>query len=145
MLEPTEESHPAIGLDYGDTRIGVAATDELGILAHPVTTIQNQEIGQVLEQIANVISQRKIKIMIPGLPLRMDGTEGSSAEKVRKFSKKLAEHFPDLPLELVDESFTTTDAAAKLRQAGKKAHQQKNLIDQAAAVEILNRWMGYEA
>ena len=71
----------------------------------------------------------------------MDGTEGVSAIKVRKFAKELRLRFPELPLVLIDETLTTSTASEKLRQAGKKAKNQKALIDQAAAVEILNLWM----
>jgi len=76
------------------------------------------------------------------LPIRMDGSEGESAAKVRAFAEKLRERLPEMPLVFVDESLTTSTAAAKLREAGRKARQQKAVIDQAAAVEILNAWMG---
>jgi putative Holliday junction resolvase len=72
----------------------------------------------------------------------MDGTEGSSAAKVRAFADRLRERIPTIPLVFVDETLTTSTAASKLREAGRKAKQQKSIIDQAAAVEILNLWMG---
>lgn len=72
----------------------------------------------------------------------MDGSEGSSAAKVRAFADQLRERLPTLPLVFVDETLTTSSAAAKLREAGRNARQQKAVIDQAAAVEILNLWMG---
>ena len=75
------------------------------------------------------------------LPIRSDGTEGTAAEKVRGFATKLAARLPELPLEFVDEAYTTLAASAKLREAGRKAKQQKGVIDQAAAVEILEAWM----
>ena len=70
-------------------------------------------------------------------------TWGDAAAKVRRFGEQLRQRFPDLPLHLVDESFTTLGAAAKLREAGRNAKRQKAVIDQAAAVEILNQWMGH--
>ncbi|MFD2256701.1 Holliday junction resolvase RuvX [Luteolibacter algae] len=132
--------HPALGIDYGEARIGVAATDEFGIMAHPVETVATNcknPIGRLTE----IASQRKIKTLIVGLPLRLDGTEGSSAEKVRSFAKKLGAAMPEIPMFFVDETYTTSVASEKLRAAGRKAHQQKKIIDQAAAVEILNQWM----
>ena len=72
----------------------------------------------------------------------MDGSEGSSAAKVRAFADQLRERIPTLPLVFVDETLTTSSAAAKLREAGLNARQQKAVIDQAAAVEILNLWIG---
>ncbi len=77
-----------------------------------------------------------------GLPVRMDGSEGTSAAKVRAFADLLRERVSTIPLVFVDETLTTSSAAAKLREAGRSAKQQKAILDQAAAVEILNIWMG---
>ena len=133
--------HPALGIDHGDARIGIAATDDFGILAHPVETI-DQSKGDVVGRIAELVEFRKIKTLVVGLPVRMDGSEGSSAAKVRAFADLLRERIPTIPLVFVDEALTTSSAAAKLREAGRSARQQKAIIDQAAAVEILNIWMG---
>ena len=135
-----EGPHPALGIDHGDARIGIAATDPLGILAHPVETIDVRATNP-LERIAQLVKLRNIRTLVVGLPVRIDGTEGTSAEKVRAFAAKLAKRLPDLPLEFVDEAYTTMAASAKLREAGRKAKQQKGVIDQAAAVEILDAWM----
>lgn len=133
--------HPALGIDHGDARIGIAATDDFGILAHPVETIDVSK-ADAIERIARLTELRKINTLVLGLPLRMDGSEGTSAAKVRAFADKLRERLPTIPLVLVDETLTTSSAAAKLREAGRNAKQQKSIIDQAAAVEILNTWMG---
>lgn len=119
----------------------MAATDDFGILAHPVETI-DQSKGDAIERIARLVEIRKIKTLVIGLPIRMDGTEGRSAIKVRAFADQLRERISTVPLVFVDESLTTASAAAKLRAAGRNARQQKSVIDQAAAVEILNTWMG---
>nr|WP_184018631.1 Holliday junction resolvase RuvX [Haloferula luteola] len=132
--------HPALGIDYGDARIGVAATDPLGILAHPVETIPLASTDPI-ERIAILCEQRGIRTLVLGLPLNLDGEEGPAAEKVRRFARKIELRLPDLPLIYVDESHTTVAASAKLREAGRKAKQQKAIIDQAAAVEILNLWL----
>jgi putative Holliday junction resolvase len=143
MLHSTDAPgpHPALGIDHGDARIGIAATDDLGILAHPVETIDRVKTEPV-DRICQLVSLRKIRTLVVGLPVRMDGTEGVSAIKVRKFAKILRERLPDVPLVFVDETLTTSSASEKLRAAGKKSKNQKGLIDQAAAVEILNLWMG---
>jgi putative holliday junction resolvase len=143
LILPFPAMHPALGIDYGDARIGVAATDPLGILAHPVETIEIQRV-EPIRRIGELVKQRGIQTLVLGLPVRIDGTEGSAAEKVRAFGDRLHKALPDLPLEYVDEAYTTMAAAAKLREAGRKAKQQKGVIDQAAAVEILNAWMGEE-
>lgn len=136
----SELHHPALGIDHGDARIGVAATDEFGILAHPLETIDRSRTD-ALERIVQLAALRKVKTLVLGLPLRMDGSEGDSAAKVREFAKELEARLPNIPLALVDETLTTSSAAEKLRAAGKNAKRQKAIIDQAAAVEILNLWM----
>lgn len=133
--------HPALGIDYGDARIGVAATDDFGILAHPVETIDCRAMDAI-QRIAELCRLRSIKTLVLGLPLRLDGSEGDAAVKVRKFGEKLAAELGDLALLYVDETFTTMSASAKLHEAGRNSKKQKAVIDQAAAVEILNTWMG---
>ena len=132
--------HPALGIDHGDARIGIAATDDFGILAHPVETIESSRVDAI-ERIGQLARLRKIRTLVVGLPLRMDGSEGESAAKVRGFANLLRQQLPEIPLVFVDESLTTSSAAEKLREAGRNARKQKSVIDQAAAVEILNLWM----
>ena len=98
--------------------------------------------GDAIERIARLTEIRKINTLVIGLPLRMDGSEGTSAAKVRAFAVQLHERLPTISLVFVDETLTTSSAAAKLHEAGRNAKQQKSVIDQAAAVEILNLWMG---
>lgn len=141
MKAPTENTpHPALGIDHGDARIGIAATDDFGILAHPVETIDLHRVDPI-ERIAQLAEMRRIRTLVLGLPVRMDGSEGTSAAKVREFADFLRARLPALPLVFVDETLTTSSAATKLRAAGRNARQQKAIIDQAAAVEILNLWM----
>jgi putative Holliday junction resolvase len=137
----SNSSHPALGIDHGDARIGIAATDDFGILAHPVETIDCKKVDAI-ERIAQLVQACGIRTLVVGLPLRMDGSEGDAAAKVRAFASQLHERIGTVPTVFVDETLTTSSAAAKLREAGRKARQQKPLIDQAAAVEILNLWMG---
>ena len=136
----TASHHPALGIDYGASRIGIAATDDFGIMAHPVETVPADRKNSI-KRIGELAALRKSRTLVVGLPLRLDGSEGKSAENVRKFASELTKALPDLPMVFVDESFTTATASSKLREAGKKAHSQKGIIDQAAAVEILNLWM----
>ena len=134
------ELHPILAIDHGQARIGLAATDLLGIAAHPVETIHLEKTDP-LERIAEIVREREVKLLLLGLPLRLDGSEGTSAQRVRLFGDELVEKIPGLPLEYGDERLSTTSASEKLRAAGKSARQQKNIIDQAAALEILNDWL----
>ena len=138
------EEHPILAIDHGDARIGLAATDEFGIGAHPVETVDNRDPKRdPIDRILEIIAERKIQHVILGLPLRMDGSEGTSSQKVRRFGKTLLEKISPLSLTYSDERFTTVTASDKLREAGKKAKDQKNIIDQAAAVEILKDHLGW--
>lgn len=139
--QSTDSPHPALGIDFGDARIGLAATDGFGILAHPLETIDRAKT-EPIRRIAELTALRGFRTLVLGLPLRMDGSEGGSAEKVRAFGGLLRDAVPEIPLVYVDETLTTSEASAKLREAGRKARSQKSVIDQAAAVEILNLWMG---
>lgn len=132
--------HPALGIDYGEARIGIAATDACGILAHPVESIHLRHTDPIA-RIRELVQQKCIRTLVLGLPLRLDGAEGTACTKVRAFGEKLRAALPELPLLYVDEFLTTTAAQEKLHQAGKKAKNFKPIIDQAAAVEILNNWL----
>ncbi len=133
-------THPALGIDHGDARVGIAATDDFGILAYPVETIDTAAHDPVA-WIGELAERRGSRTLVLGLPFRLDGSEGSAAAKVRVFAARLQLRLPDIPLVFVDETLTTTSAAAKLQQAGRKVRSHKSIIDQAAAVEILNLWM----
>ncbi len=132
--------HPALGIDYGEARIGIAATDECGILAYPVESIHRAKT-EPLGRIAELVQKLGVRTLVLGLPLRLDGTEGSACEKVRAFGANLRARFPELPLFYEDEFLTTSIAQKKLREAGRKAKHTRPIIDQAAAVEILHSWL----
>ena len=132
--------HPALGIDYGQARIGIAATDACGILAYPVESIHLAHT-EPLARIAELVEKLQIRTLVLGYPLRMDGTEGSACERVRAFGDRLHAHLPQLPLVYVDEYLTTATAQEKLHAAGRKAKSFRPIIDQTAAVEILNNWL----
>ena len=139
-----EDQHPALGIDHGEARIGLAITDPIGILAHPLETVHVQKTPPLV-RINALIAQRQVKQIIIGLPYRMDGSEGTAAEKIRDFADELEKSLVrPLPIIFIDERLTTVSAAAKLHAAGKKAKKQKSLIDQAAAVEILSDWLSQQ-
>ncbi|MGN0836461.1 MAG: Holliday junction resolvase RuvX [Akkermansia sp.] len=132
--------HPALAIDYGEARIGIAASDPCGILAHPVESIDRAKT-EPIARIGELVRQRGIRTLVVGLPLRLDGSEGSACAKVRRFAAALHAALPELPLEFQDEFLSTATAQEKLHAAGKKSRQFRPIIDQAAAVEILNRRM----
>ena len=137
--------HPALGIDHGEARIGLAITDPVGILAHPLETIHVKEVNP-FQRINALIEQRDVQQIIIGLPLRMDGSEGTSADKIRAFAEQLTAALKSpLPIHFIDERLTTVSASEKLYAAGKNTKKQKGIIDQAAAVEILSDWLDQQS
>ncbi|MDF1849783.1 MAG: Holliday junction resolvase RuvX [Verrucomicrobiales bacterium] len=136
----------ALGIDYGDARIGLAVSDDLGMLAHPLKTVAGHDQETAAVEICEVVSVRGIEDMIVGLPLRSDGTEGDAVAKVRRFLKVLVPRLPEtIRIHEVDESFTTQVAMEKLHAVGRTEKNTRHMIDQAAAVEILQTWLDRQA
>jgi putative Holliday junction resolvase len=124
-----------LGLDPGDARIGVAASDPHGILATPVETVARGE-GD-LDRIATLLEESGAVLVYVGLPRSLAGGEGPAAGKVREFAGSLAGRVAPCPVRLVDERLSTVTAEAVLRDRGKKGKKRRAVVDQAAAVVIL--------
>lgn len=134
---PSEAEGPGVwlALDLGDVRIGVARSDADGRLAVPVTTVASGE-GDVAAIAALVHEWQAVRVLV-GLPLRMDGTRGPAAEKVSRWVEAFHAEHPGIPVELVDERLSTVQAGRSLRQSGRDSRRSRAVIDQAAAVVIL--------
>lgn len=136
----------ALGIDHGDARIGVAASDALGMLAHPVETVPAQPPPAALRRLAELAVLRRAETVVMGLPIREDGTEGTAAGKVRKFASQLAPLLPaGVGIEFQDEYGSTKSAAEHLRASGRRTHRHRPVIDQAAGVVILQDWLDARA
>lgn len=133
----------ALGVDHGDARFGVAISDELGMLAHPLETIDVRKIEPVA-RIAALAAERGIGTIVVGLPRNMDGSHGPAAEKVKAFATALEAATPARVI-LWDERLTTVAASRTLRESGRTARQQKGVIDQVAAQHILQGWLDSQA
>ena len=135
-----------LALDYGDARMGVARSDDLGMLAHPVMTVSAQPWAEAARKIAGLVAEHRATLLLVGLPVREDGTEGTAAEKVRKFCGLLTPLLPpDFPVKFHDESRSTDTAKQQLRAAGRKEKTQRGIIDQVAAVVILQEYLDQQA
>jgi putative holliday junction resolvase len=131
-----------LALDYGDARIGVARSDDLGMLAHPVETVASQPRPAALARIAQLLSESQATALVVGLPMREDGSEGPAAVKVKRFVKSLESLLPQgFPVHYQDEYRTTEEAKQHLRAAGKREKNYRPVIDQAAAVVILQEYL----
>ncbi|MGL5405535.1 MAG: Holliday junction resolvase RuvX [Propionibacteriaceae bacterium] len=121
-------------LDWGQARIGVAACGREGLLSYPVETVVAGS-GAVSRIIALVAEYEPQQIIV-GLPRTLAGDEGLAAQKIRESATELAQNL-DIPMFFVDERMTTASATKKLQAAGRNSRKQRAVIDQAAAVAIL--------
>ena len=124
-----------LGIDPGDARIGVARSDPSGILATPVETVARGE-GD-LDRIAGIAEEAGAVRIYVGLPRSMSGGEGPSAGKVRTFARELSRRVRPVPVLLCDERLSTVTAEGQLRAQGRKGKKRRAVVDQAAAVVIL--------
>ena len=129
-----------LGLDIGDARTGVAISDELGIAAHPLCTIQRKSRKAVLAELQELVTAHKVERIVVGLPLQLNGEEGVQARKVKQFAERLEQQI-NLPIVFWDESFTTAEASQILRGTKKRRRKRKQVIDQVAAVLILEGYL----
>jgi putative Holliday junction resolvase len=142
MDTTAERAQRVVAVDYGEARMGLAGTDALGLLAHPIQTIPARPWLVAAEKIAEVVAGRGAGIVVIGLPVRMDGTEGTVAAKVRRFAAELARQLPaGVEIVFQDEYGSTMAAAEQLRVSGRRSRSHRPVIDQAAAVVILEEWM----
>jgi putative Holliday junction resolvase len=124
-----------LGIDPGDARIGVASCDPHGILATPVETVPRGS-GD-LDRVAALAAELGAEVIYIGLPRSLSGGEGPAAGRVREFARELAARLAPRELRLVDERLSTVTAEAVLRDRGKKGRKRRAVVDQAAAVVIL--------
>jgi putative holliday junction resolvase len=132
----------AVGIDFGDARVGVAVSDELGMLAHPLETITVREVDPVA-RVVQIVAEKKAGVVVLGLPKNMDGTTGAAAEKARAFAEKL--RAAGITVRMWDERLSTVAAQRNLHEAGRNAKTSREVIDQAAAQIILQGWMDAQA
>lgn len=134
----------ALGIDIGEARIGLAISDDLGMLAHPLTTITVKETRDPFAKIAEIIQREKIGIVILGMPRNMDGSYGPAAEKAKLFAEKL-HAASDCKTKFWDERLTTVAAQKSLHEAGRNVKKSRIVIDQVAAQLILQGWLDSQA
>ncbi|MDV3124879.1 Holliday junction resolvase RuvX [Mycobacterium sp. 21AC1] len=133
-----------IGIDVGTVRIGVASSDPDGILATPVETVprdRRDRSGKHLRRLAALIGEYEAVEVVVGLPRTLADRAGSSAHDAIDMAGLLARRITPIPVRLADERLTTVSAQRSLREAGIRAKGQKSVIDQAAAVGILQSWL----
>jgi putative holliday junction resolvase len=135
-----------IGVDVGDVRVGVAASDPSATFAHPVRTVPRDAVGESdIGAIVALVEELGAVEVVVGLPRLLSGQEGSSAQAARLFAGQLAGRLGTVSVRLVDERLTTVDAHRRLRDSGVPGRGQRAVVDQAAAVLILQNALDTEA
>jgi putative Holliday junction resolvase len=132
----------ALGLDLGSKRIGVAISDEDGRVATPIETINRSRAGRELDHqaVAGLVVEWGAGTVVVGLPLSLDGTEGPAARAVLDEIAEL-EVALAVPVETIDERFTTVTADRQLRQQGVRGKSRTAVVDRAAAAILLQSWL----
>jgi putative Holliday junction resolvase len=128
-----------LGIDLGASRIGIAISDELGMLAHPVETIPND--SGFLAKLQKMVIEKGITAIVMGIPRNMDGSYGPAAEKAKLFLSQLKTEFPGVQLIPWDERLTTMEAQRLLHAAGRDVKKSRPVIDQVAAQVILQSYL----
>jgi putative Holliday junction resolvase len=126
-----------IAVDVGDARIGVASCDPDGVLATPVETVPGRDAPAAQRRLGAIVAEYEPIEVVVGLPRSLSGREGPAASKARAFAHELAVRIAPVPVRLVDERMTTVTATQGLRASGVTARKGRRVVDQAAAVVIL--------
>ena len=133
-----------IGLDIGSVRIGVARSDPSGLLATPVATLQRSRREDQVTEIAALVGETEAIEVVVGLPRSLSGAEGRSAQEVQAYASRLAHAVQPVPVRLVDERLTTVTAHQALTRSGRSGRTQRQVVDQVAAVLILQNALDTE-
>jgi putative Holliday junction resolvase len=132
-----------LGVDVGEVRVGVALSDPAGMLATPLTTLtRDRSAGTDLDALAALVFEHEVVEVVVGLPRTLAGRVGPAAKAATAYAQALATRLGDaVPVHLTDERLTTVSATRMLAQRGVRGRKQRAVIDQAAAVDILQTWL----
>jgi len=129
-----------LGIDPGEKRIGIAIAHQGLTVATGLCVLERTPKLQFFEKLTRIIAEENIGLIIMGLPLNMDGSEGDSAKKARSLAEKIKKEF-DVEVEFEDERLTTDQALKLMRTTGSKVGKDKGRIDMLAAVNILQSYL----
>ena len=132
-----------MALDLGKKRIGLAVSDELGLTAQGIQTLQRARIREDLEKLKQIAEQWSVQKLLIGRPLHMSGDESRQSEYTNEFAERLRRHLA-LPVEFWDERLTSAEAERLLRQTGASLDARKRAVDRLSAVLLLQSYLEYE-
>ena len=145
--EPSVPRGRRLGVDVGKVRVGVAVSDPDGILATPLVTVPRDTGGAAdsvpadIAELVRLVGEHEVVQIVVGLPVRLNGAEGAAAIDIRAYSERLARAVGQVPIALADERMSTGVATRRLAERGVRGKRQRAVVDQAAAVEILQSWL----
>lgn len=140
MSRSGHEGRKVAAIDLGKARVGLALSDELGLLAHPRPALDGSSLKGLLAALAELVREEGIARFLVGLPLDLRGTEGVAAQRAARFCQKLADT-TGCEVELVDERWTTVEATRRLQEQGKTGREVKAHVDSASAAIVLQQWL----
>jgi putative Holliday junction resolvase len=138
---PESRGGRVLGVDVGKARVGVAMSDATGTLASPLETLRRAKNSSDLDRLAALVAEHEVTEVVVGEPVHLSGASGASAEDAANYAQELADRIPDVPVILIDERLSTVTAASHLREGGMDSRKQRAVIDQAAAVVILQQFL----
>ena len=142
---PSRPAGRVLGIDVGTVRVGVALSDPTGTLASPLETLHRAKDGGDLDRLAALVVEHEVAEVVVGEPRHLSGASGASAEDANAYSEALAGRIADVPVYMIDERLSTVTAASHLREGGIDSRKQRSVIDQAAAVVILQQYLDSRA
>ena len=137
ILDLKETKGRILGVDFGDTRTGLAVSDASRFLASGIGYVSPGGIQKTADKVALVAREQKISAIVVGLPKNMDGSEGFRAERCREFAGLLREQLEDIPVAMIDERMTTMSASRYLNETNTRGQKRKGVIDTLSAQIIL--------
>ncbi len=133
-------------MDVGSVRVGVALSDPAGILATPLVTLtRDAETDTDLDELARLVAENEVVEVIVGLPRTLADRHGSAAAIATEYARLLSGRLDPVGVRMADERLSTVTASRMLSQRGVKGRKQRRVVDQAAAVEILQGWLDARA
>jgi putative Holliday junction resolvase len=136
-----QPSGRVMGVDVGTVRVGLALSDPTGTLASPLETLRRAKNNSDIDRLAALVVEHEVTEVVVGEPVHLSGASGASAEDAGNYAQELADRIPDVPVILIDERLSTVTAASHLREGGIDSRKQRAVIDQAAAVVILQQFL----
>jgi putative holliday junction resolvase len=130
-----------LGVDVGTVRVGLALSDLTGTLASPLETLRRAKNQSDLDRLVALVVEHEVTEVVVGEPVHLSGASGASAQDAANYAQELADRIPDVPVILIDERLSTVTAANHLREGGIDSRKQRPVIDQAAAVVILQQFL----